>query len=37
VTSSWPAAELGTFRIVAVDEPPSDDFHGLLTVETVDE
>jgi hypothetical protein len=29
-------SELRKFRIVAVDEPPSDDFQALLTVETVE-
>jgi hypothetical protein len=28
---------LRKFRIVAIDEPPSDEFSGLFTVETVDE
>lgn len=30
-------SELRRFRIVAMDEAPSDDFHGLMTVEAVDD
>ena len=30
-------SDLQKFRVLAVDEPPSDEFNGVLTVETVEE